>query len=142
MEEYSDDFGITVDEIAWKNDYEKVVDGLAAYLEQATGIALAGWDSPARGGVAFNARQKYEDGHRILVSLRPNYVPESGDWGSEDHKEFAVIANVYGSNPDQVDELRKAILASKELGATLLRRAIVRPNQRSEVIFSLKNNAG
>ena len=139
MEKYSDDFGIIVDEIAWEEDYEEVVRTLAAHLEQATGIVLTGWDSPARGGIAFDAREKYEDGHRILVLLRPNYVPESGDWGWDDYKEYTAIINVYGSNPDQVDELRKNILASKELGAILLHREIVKPRQPGDVVYSLKN---
>lgn len=139
MTSYSDDFGVMVDETAWKEDYEKVVDGFAEHLERATGIALTGWDSPARGGVYFAGREKYEDGHKILVSMRPNYVPESGDRGWDDYKDYTVIASVYGSNRDQVDELRKAILDSKELGATLLHREIVRPRQPGDVVYSLKN---
>ena len=139
MAKYSDDFGVTVDESAWEEDYEEVVRVLAAHLEQATGIALTGWDSPARGGIYFEGREKYEDGQKIQVSMRPNFVPESGDWGWDDYREYTVIANVFGSNRNQVDQLRKAILASEELGATLLRRAIARPAQRSEVVYSLKN---
>lgn len=137
---YSADFGIEVDEAGWEEDYEKVVDDLAAHLERATGIALTGWDSPARGGVYFEGREKYEDGQRIEASIRPNYVPESGDWGWDDYREYTVIANVFGSNPDQVDELREAILASEDLGATLLLREVVRPNQRIEVVYSLKDS--
>ena len=120
--------------------YEKVVDDLAGHLERATGIALTGRESPARGGVYFESREKYEDGQKIQVSMRPNYVPESGDWGMDEYREYTVIANVFGSNPDQVDERRKAVLASEDLGATLLLREIVRPNQRIEVVYSLKDD--
>ena len=137
---YSADFGIEVDEAGWEADYEKVVDDLAAHLEQVTGIVLTGWDSPARGGVYFEGRDEQEGGQETILWLRPNYVPESGDWGFEDYREYTVIANVLGSNPDQVDELREAILASEDLGATLLFREIVRPNQRIEVVYSLKDS--
>ena len=138
MAKYSDDFGMMVDETAWEEDYEKVVDDLAVHLERATGIALTGWDSPARGGVYFEGREKYEDGQKIQVSMRPNYVPESGDWGMDEYREYTVIANVFGSNPDQVDELREAILASNDLGATLLERSIHKVGQRPEYQFTLK----
>lgn len=138
---YSADFGIEVDEAAWEEDYEEVVRGLAKRLEQATGIALTGWDSPARGGIYFEGREEQEGGQEMIAWLRPNFVPESGDWGFEDYREYTVIASVFGSNTDQVDGHREAILASKELGATLLHREIVRANQRGEVIFSLKSIA-
>ena len=140
MESYSDRFGIELDEATWEEDYKGVVRGLAAHLERLTGIALTGWDSPARGGIYVEGREERDDGHRMIVWMRPNFVPESGDWGMDNYKQYTVIASVFGTDLAQVSAFREAILSSRELGATLLHREIVRTAGRSEVLFSLKDS--
>ena len=141
MAKYADTFGMQVDEAAWEEDYEKVVRGLGTYLEQATGTVLTSWDNPARGGIYLVGREEYEDGREITVSMRPNFVPESGDWGMDDYREHTVIASVFGNNRKQVDNFQKAILASRGLGAVLLERTVHRPGQKREIAYSLKDTA-
>lgn len=138
MAKYAADFGIQVDDAAWEIDYKEVVRDLARNIERVTGIALTGWDSPSRGGICFQGRRT-EGGEKLSVWMRPNYVPESGDWGMQDYKAYTVIAAVFGTNLQEVEELENAILASREIGATLLQRETVRTGGRSELRFSLKD---
>ncbi|WP_420348627.1 hypothetical protein [Pelagibius sp.] len=141
MSKYSHIFGIKVDEQDWEEGVDAVTDRLAGHLERATGIALTGWDSPSRGGVYYEGREEGGGGQSMIVWMRPNFAAESGDWCMDDYREYAVIASVYGSRREQVEELERAVLASRDLGATLLLREIVRPHQRGEFLFSLKDTA-
>lgn len=138
MSKYSYRFGFQVNDAAWEDDYKEVVRRLARNLERVIGIALTGWDSPGRGGIYFEGREERGGDQEMIVWMRPNFVPESGDWGMLDYKDYTVIASIFGSSQEEVDELQAAILASRELAATLLQKEIVRTGGRSETLFSLK----
>ncbi|WP_420348629.1 hypothetical protein [Pelagibius sp.] len=138
---YAGEFGIEVDEAAWEESLEAVTDRLAEHLERATGITLTGWDSPSRGGVYYEGREKRDDGQEIQVWMRPNFAPESGDWCMDDYRTHAVIVGLFGNRQEQVEDLQRAILGSHELGATLLERTVHRSGQRREVAYSLKDVA-
>ena len=137
----SDDYGVKVDAAQWKVNSENVMHRLAGDLSEATGLPLRERHSDMRGGVYYRGEEKEEGKSRLTLMLVPNYVPADDDWIELDHKEYAVLIELFGYSSKRVAVFRKAITESVSLNAILLRRTIGDEDGRDRVLFSLKNEA-